>query len=105
MRTQDSRQPLSAMPRIVGAAVILATVFVIGVAALWVFAPALLTYSRHTEGLIIRALLTCLVVCGVGGPYMCAQTKNPWWLLPLLAMGAMVALWLLIAGAMGPLMH
>jgi hypothetical protein len=101
----SSHQALSNGLRIVGGLVILATAIVAIVAALWLFAPELLTDSRRTEDLIIRVLVTSLAVSSLGGLFMSAMTKNPSWLLTLLVAGGMVALWLLIAGAMGPLMH
>lgn len=97
----DSRQVSTGWLRIVGGIVILATAVVLTVAALWLFAPELLTSSRRAESMIIRILVTCLVVSSAGGLFMSAMTKNPSWLLTLLAAGGMVALWLLIAGAMG----
>ncbi len=100
----DSRHVLSGWLRIVGGIVILATAVVLTVAALWLFAPELLTGSRRTEGMI-RILVTSLIVSSGGGLFMSVMTRNPSWLLTLLAAGGMVALWLLIAGAMGPLMH
>jgi len=105
VNAENSRRPLSSGLRIAGAIVILATAIVIAVGLLGLLAPGLLTYSRHAEGWVIRILVTSLIVCGVGGLFMAAQTKNPLWLLSLLLTGGMVALWLLIAGAMGPLMH
>lgn len=104
-KERDSRQVLSGWLRIVGGIVILATVIVGVVAAMWIFAPELLTYSRRIEDLIIRVLVTSLAVSSAGGLFMSAMTRNPSWLLTLLVAGGMVALWLLIAGAMGPLMH
>jgi len=105
VNTENSHRPVSQLLRIVGAIVILATAIVIVVAVLWLLAPGLLTYSRHAEGWVIRIVVASLGVCGVGGLFMAAETRRLLWLLPILLTGGMVALWLLIAGAMGPLMH
>lgn len=91
--------------RAVGGIVILATAVVLTVAALWLLAPELLTGSRRAEGMIIRILVVSLIVSSGGGLFMSVMTRNPSWLLTLLAAGGMVALWLLIGRAMGPLMH
>lgn len=101
----DSRHVLSGWLCIVGGIVILATAVVLTVAALWLFAPELLTGSRRAEGMIIRILVTSLIVSSGGGLFMSLMTRNPSWLLTLLAAGGMVTLWLLIGAAMGPLMH
>lgn len=99
------RRALSSGLRIVGGIVILATAAIALVGGLWLFAPELLTESRRTEGLTICVLVTSLVVSSTGGLFMSAMTKDPSWLLALFFAGGTVALWLLIAGAMGPVMH
>jgi hypothetical protein len=104
-KAEGFRKPLSGGLRIVGGIVILATAVVITFAAMWIFAPEVLTYSRQTEDLMIRVVVTSLVMSSAGGLFMVAMTKNPLWLLTLFATGGLVALWLLIAKAMGPLMH
>lgn len=101
----DSRRVLSGWLRMVGGIVILATAVVVSVPALWVFAPNLLTGSWRIEDLTIRVLVTSLAVSSAGGLFMSVMTKNPWWLLTLLAAGGVVAFWLLIGAAMGPVMH
>ena len=53
----------------------------------------------------VRILVTSLILSSVGGLLMGAITENAWWLLPVFAAGGVVALWLLIGAAMGPLMH
>lgn len=101
----DSHQTLPAWLRIVGRLVILATAIAVSIPALWVLTPNLLTDSWRVEDLTIRVLIASLAVSSVGGLFMSAMTKNPWWLLTPIAAGAVVAFWLLIGAAMGPLMH
>src|SRR6478735_2921506 len=97
VKDERSLQALSDGLRIAGCIVIMATAIVVIVAALWLFAPELLTDSRRTEGLIIRVLVTSLVVSSAGGLFMSAMTRKLSWLLTLLVAGGVVALWLLIA--------
>jgi len=104
-KDEGLRKPLSGGLRVAGGIVILATAVIITFAAMWIFAPEALTYSRQTEGLMIRVVVTSLVLSSAGGLFMVAMTKNPVWLLTLCATGGTVALWLLIAKAMGPSMH
>ena len=101
----DSHRVLPGWLRIVGGIVVAATVVVVSIAALWVVAPELITQSRRTEGLIVRIHVASLTVAGVGGLFMSAMTKSPWWLLTLFVAIGVTTLWLVIFGAMGALMH
>lgn len=105
MNAGNSHPPLSKALRIVGAIVILATVIVIVIPTIWLFWRQSFNSSRYVEGLVVQFFVVNLGICGLGGPYLAIETKNAWWLVPMLAMGVLVTLWLLIAGAMGPLMH
>lgn len=104
-KDERSHQALSRLLRVAGRIVVLAAVVAVVVPALWVFAPELVTDSRCTEGMTVRILVTSLILSSVGGLLMGAITENAWWLLPVFAAGGVVALWLLIGAAMGPLMH
>lgn len=104
-KEEDSRQALPGWLRIVGGVVVAATAVVVSIAALWVVAPELVTQSRRTEGLIVRVHVASLTVAGVGGLFMSAMTKSPWWLLTLFVAIGVTTLWFVIFGAMGALMH
>jgi hypothetical protein len=99
----DGNKPraLSKILRAVGGVVILATIVVVILMALWLFAPGFTSYSRYAEDLFVRSLVASMTVSGLGGFLMLVETKNPWWLLALLAVGGTTALWLLIGSVMG----
>ena len=56
---------------------------------------------RRAGGHDNHILVVSLIVSSGGGLFMSVMTRNPSWLLTLLAAGGMMALWLLINETMG----
>jgi hypothetical protein len=76
-----------------GGVVLAATVLMVVLLALLIYIPWAFN-PRHAGGLLAPGLIGSMLVSGIGGFWMLAVTKRPWWgLIPLITIASLMVLW------------
>lgn len=109
MEQKNQYDPWTGLARFVGAIVILATLSAAALMTLfllkpWLFANPMLLPRGHLGIYSGAALVTSLVVSGVGSLCMFALTKKLWWIFGLLIVG-LSAGYLTLLGMSTPGLH
>lgn len=110
MKQKIQYNPWASLVRFAGAIVILATLSAAALMTLfflkpWLFLSPMLLPRGDIAVHSGAALVTSLVISGVGSLCMLALTKKLWWLLSFLVSGLSAGFLTLIGMAMGPGLH